>query len=302
MRRRFFGKLLVGSTAILSWSRAGAQASNSPPAYAHIDTKHASLQTATKESAAAQHQAAMEKHAEALKGDLVKIGFLIYPGMFLQDLVGPLAVFEALMNREIYLLWKDKVPVVNDDGSPTLIPVQASHTFDECPEHLDVLLVPGGGSGTLTMMEDAEVLAFLRKQGKNTKYLASVCTGSLILGAAGLLRGYRASSYWAALDVLKELGAIPVKKRVVIDRNRMTGGGVTAGIDLALTIVPKLRSTDYAKIVQLYLEYDPQPPFDAGSPTKAPLAAKRFIQDMFEGFVSTARAAAKRAKASWPAV
>ncbi|MFC0348869.1 DJ-1/PfpI family protein [Undibacterium danionis] len=299
MRRRFLGRLLAGSAAMAClpmWARANDAAD------VDHQTKHQQPQAATKESAAAQHQAAMEKHAEALKGDLVKIGFLIYPGMFLQDLVGPLAVFESLMNREIYLLWKDKAPVVNDDGSPTLIPVQASHTFAECPEHLDVLLVPGGGSGTLSMMEDQEVLHFLREQGKNAKFIASVCTGSLILGAAGLLQGYRASSYWAALDVLKDLGAIPVKKRVVIDRNRMTGGGVTAGIDLALTIVPQLRSVEYAKIVQLYLEYDPQPPFDAGSPSKAPPAAKRFILDMFEGFVSTAREAAKRARASWPSV
>jgi cyclohexyl-isocyanide hydratase len=185
------------------------------------------------------------------------IGMLVYPSMFLQDLVGPLTVFESLKNREIHLLWKNTEPVGNEPGQPgPLIPVKPTTAFKDCPAKLDVLFVPGGVPGTLTVMEDPEVLAFLADQGSRARYVTSVCTGSLILGAAGLLRGYRAASYWATRDVLRDLGATPSRQRVVIDRNRVTGGGVTAGIDFGLTLIAKLRSPAYAKAVQLYLEYD----------------------------------------------
>jgi cyclohexyl-isocyanide hydratase len=145
------------------------------------------------------------------------------------------------------------------------------------------------------MMEDPEVLAFLQRASANARYVTSVCTGSLILGAAGLLQAYKATSYWDTRDVLKELGAIPTKGRVVVDRNRITGGGVTACIDFGLKIVAKLRSSAYAQAVQLYLEYDPQPPFNAGSPEKAPPLVRQFLKDMFAGMRDNAFATAKRA-------
>jgi len=163
----------------------------------------------TKETAAAQHDDAMHRYATFMEGPKVTIGMLIYPGMFLQDLVGPLTVFESLMNRDIHLLWKNTDPVGGDDPQrPTLIPVRATTTFADCPDKLDVLFVPGGGAGTLAIMEDPQVLAFLAEKGKSARYITSVCTGSLILGAAGLLKGYRANSYWATRGVLSELGAI----------------------------------------------------------------------------------------------
>ncbi len=253
-------------------------------------------QNPSKDTANAHHEAAMQRYASLTGGDKVVIGMLVYPGMFLQDLVGPLTVFEALMNKEIHLLWKTLEPVGNETGGPAaLIPVRPTTTFANCPEHLDVLFVPGGVPGTFTMMEDADVLAFLQRAGANSRYVTSVCTGSLILGSAGLLRGYKATSYWDTRDVLKELGAIPTKGRVVVDRNRITGGGVTAGIDFGLRIVAKLRSPEYAQAVQLYLEYDPQPPFNAGSPEKAPLLVKRFLKDMFAGMRENAVATARRA-------
>ncbi len=251
----------------------------------------------SKETAEQHHLDAIKRHAALTEGPKVTIGLLVYPGMFLQDLVGPLTVFESLMNREIHLLWKNLDVVAGDKPeTPVLIPVKPTTTFRDCPEKLDVLFVPGGVPGTFTMMEDKEVLDFLAEKGKSARFVTSVCTGSLILGAAGLLDGYKATSYWATHDVLKELGAIPTKGRVVVDRNRVTGGGVTAGIDFGLKIAASLRSPDYAKAIQLYLEYDPAPPYNSGSPEKAPPVVRQFLDDMFAGMRETAFSLAKRAK------
>jgi cyclohexyl-isocyanide hydratase len=256
-------------------------------------------QGATKETAEQHHLDAMKRYEALTGGKNLKIGMLVYPGMFLQDLVGPLAVFESLMNREIYLIWKNKQVVANEKKEhKCLIPVTPTTTFKECPKNLDVLFVPGGVPGTFTMMEDPEVLDFLNQQGKTARYITSVCTGSLILGAAGLLKGYKATSHWTTLDVLSEFGAIPTKSRVVVDRNRITGGGVTAGIDFGLKIVSMLRSDDYAKAVQLYLEYNPEPPFDSGTPEKAPAVVYQFLNDMFAGMRQTAKTLAKKVRKS----
>jgi cyclohexyl-isocyanide hydratase len=250
---------------------------------------------ATKESADQHHLAVIQKYKHLWDGPKLEIGMLVYPGMFLQDLVGPLTMFEALMNRDIHLLWKNRQPVGPEKPEhPGLIPVPPTRTFAECPEKLDVLFVPGGVPGTLTMMEDKEVLDFLADRGAKAKWVTSVCTGSLILGAAGLLKGYRATSYWATLDVLPTFGATPVKRRVVTDRNRITGGGVTAGLDFGLDLVARLRTPEYAKAVQLYLEYDPAPRFNAGSPAKAPREAREFMTQMFAGMNAAAHAAARR--------
>ena len=251
---------------------------------------------ATKESADQHHLDVIQKYKHLWDGPKLEIGMLVYPGMFLQDLVGPLTMFEALMNRDIHLLWKNRQPVGPEKPEhPGLIPVPPTRTFAECPEKLDVLFVPGGVPGTLTMMEDKEVLDFLADCGAKAKWVTSVCTGSLILGAAGLLKGYRATSYWATLDVLPTFGATPVKRRVVTDRNRITGGGVTAGLDFGLDLVARLRTPEYAKAVQLYLEYDPAPRFNAGSPAKAPREAREFMTQMFSGMNAAAHAAARRA-------
>jgi cyclohexyl-isocyanide hydratase len=251
---------------------------------------------ATKDSADQHHLDVIQKYRHLWDGPKLEIGMLVYPGMFLQDLVGPLTMFEALMNRDIHLLWKNRQPVGPEKPEhPGLIPVPPTRTFAECPEKLDVLFVPGGVPGTLTMMEDREVLDFLADRGAKAQWVTSVCTGSLILGAAGLLKGYKATSYWATLDVLPTFGATPVKRRVVTDRNRVTGGGVTAGLDFGLDLIARLRTPEYAKAVQLYLEYDPAPRFNAGSPPKAPREAREFITLMFAGMNAAAHAAAKRA-------
>lgn len=253
---------------------------------------------ATKESADQHHLDVIQKYKHLWDGPKLEIGMLVYPGMFLQDLVGPLTMFEALMNRNIHLLWKNRQPVGPEKPEhPGLIPVPPTRTFAECPDKLDVLFVPGGVPGTLTMMEDKEVLDFLADRGSKARWVTSVCTGSLILGAAGLLRGYRATSYWATLDVLPTFGATPVKRRVVTDRNRITGGGVTAGLDFGLDLIARLRSPEYAKAVQLYLEYDPAPRFNAGSPATAPREAREFMTQMFAGMNAAAHAAARRVAA-----
>jgi cyclohexyl-isocyanide hydratase len=174
-------------------------------------------------------------------------------------------------------------------------------TFADCPQ-LDVICVPGG-VGSDDLLSDEEVLAFLRKQAEGAKFVTSVCTGSLVLGAAGLLRGYRAATHWTAMDSLSAFGATPTKTRVCIDRNRVTGGGVTAGIDFALTLVSKLVDEKTAQAIQLRLEYNPAPPFNAGSPDTAPKEVLALINERIVPFKArraemVARAAAKLAVTS----
>jgi len=213
----------------------------------------------------------------------LEIGMLLYPGLTLLDLIGPQTVFSWFANT--HLVWKTKDLVYSDTG----IGMQPTCTFESCPRELDILFVPGG-FGQNQLMGDAEVLAFLADRGPKAKYVTSVCSGSLLLGAAGLLKGYKATSHWAARDGLSAFGAIPTDARVVVDRNRITGGGVTAGIDFGLVILAKLRGDDAAKLTQLAMEYDPEPPFQAGSPKTAGPAiveqAMSFMAATFEKMAS----------------
>jgi cyclohexyl-isocyanide hydratase len=213
----------------------------------------------------------------------LEIGMLLYPGLTLLDLIGPQTVFSWFANT--HLVWKTKELVYSDTG----IGMQPTATFETCPRDLDILFVPGG-FGQNQLMNDAEVLAFLADRGTEAKYVTSVCSGSLLLGAAGLLKGYKATSHWAARDGLSAFGAIPTDARVVVDRNRITGGGVTAGIDFGLVILAKLRGEDAAKLTQLAMEYDPEPPFQSGSPKTAGPAiveqARSFMAATFEKMAS----------------
>lgn len=206
-----------------------------------------------------QTQAAPE-HQEPLE-----VVVLTYPGVTMQDYIGPSTIlgFFGFFGR-VRVFWKNLEPVVSDIGFKTV----PNATFAECPERVDVLLVPGG-PGAMDMIKDEEVLDFVRACGQRAAYVTSVCTGSLILGAAGLLDGYRATSHWSAVDLLAAYGAIPVRERVVADRNRFSGGGVTAGIDFGLTLLAKIKGEKMAKMAQLGAEYNPQPPFEAGSPETA---------------------------------
>lgn len=193
----------------------------------------------------------------------IHIGFLLYPMVTQLDATGPAQVLSMVPDVEIHMVWKTLAPVSTDAGF-SIVPTD---TFESCPD-LDVMCIPGG-VGQRPLMYDTDVMSFLKHQGEQARYITSVCSGSLLWGAAGFLKGYKSTCHWAFIDSLSAFGAIPVAERVVQDRNRISGGGVTAGIDFGLTLAAELASEDIAKEIQLSLEYDPMPPFNAGTPAKA---------------------------------
>jgi cyclohexyl-isocyanide hydratase len=194
-----------------------------------------------------------------------RIQMLVYPGMTLQDLVGPLQVWANWPGAEVQFVWKATGPLPTDAG----LSVVATASLADAWEAPDIIFVPGGTLPTFQLLDDAAVIEFLEQRGARAKWVTSVCSGALVLGAAGLLRGYRATSHWFVRDALPMFGAIPSKERWVIDRNRATGGGVTAGIDFGLAIMAHVVSEDVARAAQLRLEYSPQPPFRSGTPDEA---------------------------------
>ncbi len=224
--------------------------------------------------------------------EMQRIAMMVYPKMTAMDLIGPQLLFASLMNVDVQLVWKDRTTVISDTG----VPIVPTATFADIDSGLTVLFVPGGTKGTFAAMNDREVLAFLGRVGPSAAYVTSVCTGALVLGAAGLLRGYRATTHWAVRDVLPILGAIPSAERVVEDRNRITGAGVTAGLDFGLHMAAKLRSDDYARMLQLAYEYDPQPPFDAGSPAKAGPHIATAVRSFYAPVLASATEAAETAR------
>jgi cyclohexyl-isocyanide hydratase len=205
------------------------------------------------------------------------VAMLMYPGMTMLDLIGP---YEALNKlTDVHLLAARADEMVSDAG----FPFRPTRLIADSPADVDVLFVPGG-DGSLDAMRDPEILDYLADRGARARYVTSVCTGSLVLGAAGLLRGYRASSYWACRHLLTLFGAEPTEGRVVVDRNRITAGGVTAGIDFGLTLLAEMLGEDSAKITQLRLEYDPAPPFDSGSPATAAQSIVEVVRGRLESF------------------
>ena len=213
-----------------------------------------------------------------------QIAFLIYPDFTALDMVGPHYMLSSLMGATTHIVAKTLDLVKSDAG----LVFKPSATFDDCPADLDVICVPGGTLGTLAAIRDDATMAFLRDRGSRAKYVTSVCTGSLVLAAAGLLDGYKATSHWLTRPLLGKLGAIPVDARVVRDRNRITGAGVTAGVDFGLGLIGDMRDRHYAEAVQLLAEYAPEPPFDAGAPATAPKEAKQILDGMFQRFLVTA--------------
>jgi cyclohexyl-isocyanide hydratase len=193
----------------------------------------------------------------------ISIAFLLYPNATQLDLTGPAQFLARLGNQKIDLVWKNRDPVPTDCGFSIL----PTATFADI-RSADILCVPGG-PGSIDMMEDEQVLGWIDAVAADAKWVTSVCTGSLILAAAGLLEGYRATSHWAWREYLPLFGAELVEERFVFDRNRITGGGVTAGTDFGLALTAAIRGEDFARAVQLALEYDPAPPYDSGSPEKA---------------------------------
>lgn len=195
------------------------------------------------------------------------IAFLLFPGLTQLDLTGPAQFLSRLPDARVDLVWETRDPVPSDAGFSIL----PTATFADVPAP-DILCVPGG-IGVAEVIDNPAALDWVQKVGAEAQWVTSVCTGSLILGAAGLLQGYKATTHWAWHDLLAMFGAEPVHARHVIDRNRATGGGVTAGIDFALALIREIAGEEHARMVQLSLEYDPAPPLDAGSPAKAGPAA-----------------------------
>ena len=223
----------------------------------------------------------------------LQIGLLIFPKVTQLDFTGPLQVFSSLPAAvaKIHLVWKRIEPVPTD----TVMMLTPTISFADCPQ-LDVICVPGG-FGTNDLVNDEETLDFLRAQAGAAQFVTSVCTGSLVLGAAGLLEGYRAVTHWSAMDYLAAFGAIPTKTRVCVDRNRITGGGVTAGIDFALTLVAMLVDRKTAEAIQLGIEYNPAPPFHSGSPDRAPPEVLALIESRMAPFRQRRAEAVVRAAA-----
>ena len=198
-------------------------------------------------------------------GGLLTVGMVLFEGVTQLDLTGPYEVLARMPNTRVLLIAASLEPVRTEWGM--IITPDAS--FDDAPP-LDLLCVPGGW-GVDAQLEDARLLDFLRDRAAQAQYVTSVCSGALLLGAAGLLRGYRATTHWLSLDLLPLFGAEVVRERVVRDRNRITGGGVTAGIDFALVVVAELFGPDVAQGIQLAIEYCPSPPFQSGAPDGAPV-------------------------------
>ncbi len=192
-----------------------------------------------------------------------EIGLLLFPDITQLDLTGPYEVFIKFPDAKVRLIWKSLDPVTAGGGMRIL----PDTSFTDCPQ-LDLVCVPGG-TGMNPLLNDTETLDFIRSQALEARYVTSVCTGALVLGAAGLLEGKRATTHWMSHEMLSAFGAIPVNERYVIDGHIVTGGGVTAGIDFALAIAADLHGEEVARAIQLAIEYDPDPPFASGSPTNA---------------------------------
>ncbi|WP_321872734.1 DJ-1/PfpI family protein [Burkholderia ubonensis] len=220
------------------------------------------------------------------------IGFLVFPGVQQLDLTGPHDVLASLPDAAAHLVWKTREPVASSSG----LALTPGHTFADCPP-LDVICIPGG-TGITELLSDRETIDFVRERSATARYVTSVCTGALLLGAAGLLRGRRATTHWAFHALLEPLGAVPVRERVVRDGNLITGGGVTAGIDFALTIAAELAGDEEAQAIQLELEYAPAPPFDAGSPDTAPAGVVTRVRERSAANLARRRQAIERAVAA----
>lgn len=226
--------------------------------------------------------------SDAAGAEALRVVMLIHPDMVLLDFVPALTVFTMMM-ADIQLVWKNKAPVRTEIG----IAIEPSATFDDSFRNPDILFVPGGLKGTVAAMNDPMVISYLKTTGAQARYVTSVCTGSLLLAAAGLLDGYKATGHWQSRYALAELGATLSGERVVVDRNRVTGGGVTAGLDFGLTLASIIRGEEWARTIQLILEYAPHPPFSSGRPeTAGPIITEKVGALLRPGLVPLDRAVA----------
>jgi cyclohexyl-isocyanide hydratase len=221
-----------------------------------------------------------------------RIGFLLFARLTQLDFTGPYEILSRMPGAEMHLAAKSLAPVSDERG----LWLQPTVTLDACPA-LDLVCVPGG-AGVNAAMGDAAILAFLRRTAAGARYVTSVCTGSLVLGAAGLLRGRRAAGHFLSRDMLRAFGAEPAAERVVVDGNLITGGGVTAGIDFALAVIDEVCGRETAETIQLQVEYDPRPPFEAGAPERASPAVLARVRRLAEPMLRERAAAVERAAAA----
>jgi len=219
----------------------------------------------------------------------LQIGAILFPQMDQADFTGPFEVLSRISDSTFHILAKQKAPITDAKG----LVLTPERTLSEAPQ-LDLLLMPGG-AGVNALMEDQEILEFVRKQATDARIMMSVCTGALVFGAAGLLKGRKATTHWASHHLLNHFGATPVKSRVVVDGRLVTTAGVTAGYDGALRVVEILRGTQAAQSLQLYLEYAPEPPFDSGSPETAPAEAIKANREVMEPLLRERLAIVERA-------
>ena len=242
----------------------------------------APLDLAAADAAAEEaHMKLMEVPGLNMHGD-EDVVMLLYPGFTALDLVGPQYFLASMMGATVHLATTgaDLSPVASDLG----LAIAPTCRLADAPKAPTVLFVPGGSTGTLAAAQDPAVIEFLRERAPKTRFVTSVCTGSVILGAAGLLRGKRATSHWTVLPQLTHFGATPVSERVVFDGNLVTGAGVSAGLDFALSLVAAIRGRPYAEAVMLMGEYDPHPPFPGGSPANTAREITDPVAGMFAGF------------------
>ena len=207
------------------------------------------------------------------------IGFVIFPDLTQLDVTGPLQVLSRLPQSATHIVAKSAAPVPSDCGLGLL----PTHTFANCPP-LDLICIPGGSEGVAGIINDRETIEFVRHKASTAKYITSVCTGAFVLGMAGFLKGRRATTHWAYTDLLPLVGATYEKARVVKDGNVITGGGVTAGIDFALSVIAEIAGETTARKIQLGIEYDPSPPFDSGHPDKAPALKAELMSARYNEF------------------
>lgn len=210
---------------------------------------------------------------------------IMYPHFTTMDLIGAQQTLSMLPGARVECIAAEAGPVMTDAA----IALVADKSFKTASRSPDIILVPGGRASSVDVLEDQAIVDFVARQGESATWVCSVCSGALLLGMAGLLEGYRAASHWSVIDTLDAFGAIPTHQRVVIDRNRATGGGVTAGVDFGLTLAGVIAGEDYAKVLELAVEYNPQPPFGTGHPTIADSKTMEIARPLIEDGVSTAR-------------
>jgi cyclohexyl-isocyanide hydratase len=219
------------------------------------------------------------------------VGSLIFPGIDQTDFTAPFEVFTRMPATTVHVLWKELAPVRDIKG---LILTPETRLADAPP--LDILHVPGG-PGQEQLMDDDEVLAFVRERAARAQVVFSVCTGALVCGAAGLLAGKRATTHWASFELLPLFGAVPTRARVVQDGNLITTSGVTAGIDGALQLAARLRGPHAAQEIQLTIEYAPDPPFSSGTPESAPAEVVDAVRASYAALSQRRRQTAERVAA-----